>query len=196
MDKKIFWFDVETTGLDPNIHEIIQLGWMMEINGEIVDEGELKMKPLNVEAITDKALEVNKLDKEEILTWQNPREGFNELVKILAKHVNRFDKKDKAYPGGYNVHFDYSFLTAFGRKYSEYGLGAYINHMALDPLYLINYLIFKGVIDPPVNRKLETMCKAFNVDLFKAHDAFEDIRSTRELFYVLTDFMDVRKAVL
>ena len=35
MDKKVFWFDVETTGLDSKIHDIIQLACIIEINGEI-----------------------------------------------------------------------------------------------------------------------------------------------------------------
>jgi oligoribonuclease (3'-5' exoribonuclease) len=33
---KIFWFDTETTGLDPVVNSIVQLAAIIEIDGEVV----------------------------------------------------------------------------------------------------------------------------------------------------------------
>ena len=43
---KIFYFDTETTGLDPKRHDIIQLAYIVEINGEVKEEGEFKLQPI------------------------------------------------------------------------------------------------------------------------------------------------------
>ena len=38
MNKKILWLDTERTGLNPDKHGIRELGYIIEINGEIVEK--------------------------------------------------------------------------------------------------------------------------------------------------------------
>lgn len=45
MMKKVLWLDLETTGIDPDRHGIIQFAALVEINGELVDALEIKMQP-------------------------------------------------------------------------------------------------------------------------------------------------------
>ena len=57
-DKKLFYFDIESTGLDNKRNDIISLAYLIEINKEIKEEGELFMQPFRYDTINAKALEV------------------------------------------------------------------------------------------------------------------------------------------
>ncbi len=182
---KILWFDVETTGLDSRINDIIQLGYQLEIDGKIATEGDIRMRPVNPDAIDPTALRICNLTKDEIMQYQDTRSQYELFVKDLDRFIDKFDRADKAYPAGYNVAFDYQFLTALPYKIGErYGIGSYINHMLLDPLAILNNLIAFGAMAKPADRKLETMCKIFGIPL-EAHDAKNDIIATRKLYNIL-----------
>ena len=64
--KKVLWIDLETTGTNPAIHGIIQLAAIVEIDGEIVEEADLKMRPLMDKEITDEALEMQGVTKDDL----------------------------------------------------------------------------------------------------------------------------------
>jgi len=182
---KIFWFDVETTGLDARKNDIVQLAYQLEIDGEIVKSSDLKFRPINVNAIEEKALEVNGLTVDEIMQYPDAKEQYCNLVNELSQYIDKYDRNDKAYPAGYNVNFDYNFLMAFPYKVGDkYGFGSFLNHALIDPLPIINNLLAFNAISPAENRKLETMCSIFGIDI-NAHDAASDINATRELYYKL-----------
>ncbi len=183
---KILWFDVETTGLNPDKNDIVQLGFQLEIDGNIVEQGDLRFRPINPDEIEMKALEVCNLTVEEIMGYPDAREQYENFLRILDNHIDKFNRDDKAFPAGYNVGFDYGFLMAMPRKLGDrYGFGSYFNHMLLDPMPIINNLLSVNALEPvPVNRKLETMANMFGIQI-EAHDAVSDINATRELYYTL-----------
>lgn len=199
---KIFWFDVETTGLEPGLNDITQLAFHLAIDGKTVEKGNLLMRPLSPNNISDEALKIQGRTKEEILEHPPANEQFKVLTDILDKHVDKFKKTDKMCPGGYNVWFDYQFLNWLPKKLDiKYGLGSYLNHILLDPMFIINNLIAFGLIERPENRKLVTVCKLFGIELADAHDAMADLKATRRLYGVLvsklayggTTFLDALK---
>ena len=193
---KIFWFDVETTGLNPEVNDIIQLGYVFEIDGKEVESGELFLKPLNFEAIDERALQVNGITRDRLEQFPEPCIQFSKMKEILGNHIDKYDRNDKAYVGGYNVGFDYGFLSALARKCGDrYGFGSFLNHVQLDPLSIINVLHAHGKLpyDAP-NRKLVTMCNVFGVDLEHAHDAVSDVKATRKLYYKVLEFSGLLKS--
>ena len=103
---KIFYFDTETTGLNPKRHDIIQLAYIVEIDGEVKEEGQFKLQPMNYDTIDRGALEVNKITIEQLKTYQQPKLVHGQIVNLLDKYVDKYNKLDKFIPTGYNVQFD------------------------------------------------------------------------------------------
>src|SRR6056297_2536163 len=100
---KELFFDLETTGLDKSKNAIHQIGGIIRIDGKIVEEIDINMRPDSDQVVEERALKVSNLTKEDIMN--NPysqKEGYEEFVRILDKYVDRFNKKDKMFLCGYN----------------------------------------------------------------------------------------------
>lgn len=182
---KILWFDCETTGLNPEKNDILTLAGLIEINGEIKEEFYLEMQPFNYDNISEEALKVNGLELSKIKTWMIPRLAHKQLTYIFSKHINKFNKNDKFICAGHNVKFDFDFLVEFFKKNGDKYLGSWVEYQfssCIDTLPLVQLMRFKKIIDIE-NCKLVTASKAFDINLEKAHNALEDIKATRELFY-------------
>lgn len=191
---KILYFDTETTGTDPNKHEIVQFAAIVEIDGVVVDEINLRCQPTNWDAISDDALAITGLTVDMLRTFPTPNETAVELESFFETHINKFDKKDKLYPAGHNVNFDIQFLQKFWKQHiSAYGTGAYQNWRCLDSRVLANFVIcYQGLSVEDV--KLETLCKHFGIEL-DAHDALNDIRATRDVIKRLLELLDNKNEV-
>lgn len=187
---KKFYFDCETTGLLHWVHDIDQLSVMVDIDGEIVDEKNWLIVPYNFDAIESKALEVQGRTVEELRTFEDPRQVFVELLTLLDSHVSKYVKADKFTICGFNVDFDIGFLRQFFRKNGHKYYGSYFrNNVVVDPLYVVYFLVSHGVLPELKNYKLATVCEFFEIEL-KAHDAFDDIRATRELDSLIAELME------
>ncbi|MDE1970128.1 MAG: 3'-5' exonuclease [Patescibacteria group bacterium] len=100
--------DVETTGLDAHIHEIIELGLLLvdQKTLEIVDEYEAKIKPIRLDVMNPQSLEVNGYNETD---WQNAP-SLQSVMDIYAT------KTQHALFVAHNVTFDWSFIDeAFKR---------------------------------------------------------------------------------
>ncbi len=182
---KVLYFDVETTGLDPKKHAIIQLAGIIEVGGVVVDEFNIYMQPHEGAEIDKKALEVNGVTREQMATYQVQEEAFKEFGKVLSRHSNQYDKNDKYYPAGYNVQFDLDFLSEWFKRNNDKYLGSRINWRHMDPRPYYNALNFLGLLAIK-NVKLATVCKHYDIEI-NAHDAMSDIRATRELILRMLD---------
>jgi len=176
---KILYFDVETTGLDPKKQDIIQIAYLIEIDGEIKEEGNYELQPLDYSTIQDKALEISHRTIEDLKTYAQPKEIYRKLVRTFDKYVDKFNKKDKFIPCGYNVNFDLQFLREFWFKNNNKYFGAYFDYHVYDPITTLYLMSHKGLINVP-DYHLETICKYFEIPL-KAHDVLSDIKATREV---------------
>ena len=188
MSKKIFYFDTETTGLDCRKNDIIQLAYIIEIDGQIKEEGNFYCQPFNYNTIDNKALEVSKLTVAQIQTFSQPKEIYNKLHTILAKYVDKYDRNDKFSPAGYNINFDIGFLKNFFIKNDDKYYGSFFDYHMLDVYSLAYILEYKGILKLD-NYKLVTLAKYFNID-FKAHNALEDIKTTREIFKKMLEYIN------
>lgn len=183
---KILYFDTETTGVDPKLNEIVQFSAIVEIDGEIIDELDLRCQPTRWENISEDALTVTGMTREKLQTFQPPQEAFKQIKGLFDKHIDKYDKTDKFYPAGHNVSFDIDFLQEFFKQHGDkYGTGSYQNWNCLDSRILANFMKMKGNIDLP-NHKLETLCNHFDISL-SAHDSLNDVRATRTLIQKLLE---------
>lgn len=174
------FFDLETTGTDVRKHGIIQFAGIVEIDGEIVDELEIKINPGEVEW-HEKAIEANGITPDMVKEHVPKIQAYSSIDKFLTTHVDKYDKKDKMIPAGYNVNFDRKFLEQFyydnGNKY----FGGLVNYYDADVFYVLKYLRQLGMYSGGL--KLTEACEHFGIELTNAHDALADIKATRQLHY-------------
>jgi DNA polymerase-3 subunit epsilon len=185
IEKKILFFDSETSGLNPYLNDVVQLAYILEINNKIVTKGDLKFRPINENTIEEDALAIAGFTKAQVMEFPDSLEQYEKFTSDIGQYIDKYDRTDKASPAGYNVYFDYKFLMELQNKLNiKYGLGCYLNHRIQDPMLLLSILVVNGFFPDLENLKLETICKYLKIP-HKAHDAMSDISATRELYYLL-----------
>ncbi len=183
--KKIFWYDTETTGTDAEKCDIVQLAYIIEIDGVDVAANSIRMRPHEGAQVDDKALAVNGLDREAIWKEQSQEAGIAQLLQEMTRHVDKFDKKDKFVQAGYNIGFDDKFLRSAFTKLGDEYYGSWFFWPKLDvSAGVARWLLNSG--ERPENFKLLTLCAHFGIEL-DAHDAVNDIAATRELAHKLVE---------
>lgn len=186
---KILYFDVETTGRDPKVNEIVQFSAIVEVDGEVKEEVNWFCSPTDWDNVEEGALEVIGKTREELATYPPPVSLMDGIQSLFDAHIDKYDTLDKFYPAGHNVQFDLDFLQAFWKKYGDqFGTGSYQNWRALDSRVLANFLVASGKIIEPENMKLKTLCDMFQIPI-QAHDAMSDIRATRELIKKMMEYL-------
>lgn len=183
--QKILWIDCETTGTDPLIHDIWQLAYLIEIDGEIVDGENMYIRPWNTKNIEDRALEVGgtTIDKLLKIDLELPQAVAN-VKRSWVKYVNKYDREDKFVIAGYWVNFDAGFLRqSFHKAGDKYGIGSWCFSPCLDVASFVAVAIAKHGFRFP-NYKLETVCDRLGIPI-QAHDALSDIYATRTLYQAL-----------
>jgi DNA polymerase III subunit epsilon len=179
---KLFYCDVETGGTDCSVHALLQLAYLIEIDGKIITEGNTLVRPGPKDVIVSKALEVNGLNEKELRNAPTSNEVYNGLIKDLAIYVNKYDAQDKFFFIAYNAAFDYGFVrTLFERNGDKYFNSwfwhPYIDVMTLAANKLINQ---RSTLS---NFKLATVANALEVDTKgRLHDALYDIKITKQLY--------------
>lgn len=177
---KIFYFDVETTGLNPFKNGIIQLSGEIEIDGKTMEQFNYKVKPFPNDALEPEALNVSGTSLKDIEGFEEPLSVYSKLTNSLSKYCNKYDTNDKYYPAGFNVAFDISFLKSFFVKCNDNYYGSWFNYRSLDPLPVFNFLQAMGETKELPNLKLETIANYYGIEI-KAHDAMSDINATKEV---------------
>ncbi len=184
---KVFFFDCETSGLDPARHGIISLSYAVEIDGQEVAAGELRSS-CEGKAIDDSALAVNHFTREQIAGFPPPREMYYALLDIFGQYVGKYDHHDKFMAGGYNVRgFDIPFLRRLWTDHGDRYFGSWFSFCALDPSALLAALAYMGVDVPLADAKLTDLARHFGMDTTGAHDAYWDLKMTR---FVLSKHID------
>lgn len=98
LEQPIAITDVETTGLDPSVHEIIEIGLVLvdQKTLEIIDTLDIKVKPEHLETADPAALEINGYndgDWQKALTLQGAMQLYEEKTReaIFCAHNATFD---------------------------------------------------------------------------------------------------------
>lgn len=189
---KLFFADCETTGLDNRKNEAFQFSFIIEIDGEVKLEKDMKFRPTEGCAVSREALEITGKTIDELKGYPDQRTAYNELIAILGQYVNKFDKKDKFVWIGQNAPFDTGFMRAFFARQGDKYFGSWF-FMPADLISLAVACKAKGLINP-ADFKLGTLCALFDIEL-DAHDAMNDTRGLREVWHKLSGFLKEPAAV-
>ncbi|MFH1723262.1 MAG: 3'-5' exonuclease [Elusimicrobiota bacterium] len=182
---KLFFADTETTGLDPAKNELFQLAFLIEIDGKVVDERNIRFRPERPENISSEALEITRKTKEELLSYPPRKKGFRELIATLGKWVGRYDKTDKMIWIGQNPDFDIRFVRALFSDMGDNYFGSWWDPRPADLISLAVASKTRGVFNPP-NFKLGSLAAEFGI-AFEAHDALADVQVTRRVWHRLAE---------
>ena len=168
-DRKLVFIDLETTGLNPDVHEITEVGCLV-VNGktfEIELEYEEKVKPLNLRNATPAALRSYGFSEEK---WKKAKSLKEVLIKLA-----------RISPGGlitgWNVSFDWWFLE---KGFIKHGIEADFDYHRVDVMSIAYAKLYST---RKVTRLgLRKIAPYFRIELSKTHGAMVDIRATYEIF--------------
>lgn len=175
-DHNLAFIDTETTGTDPERHEIIELAVIIakQVNREgrgpkleIIEEIEWKIKPEHLDTAEEAALRVN---------------GYNEVdwmfASSLTNVMQEFAKKTQSCSFvSHNLTFDYNFVM---KAFEKTGIENNMHYAKLDTISIA----FARLYDAPQADKfsLRALCELLKVENSKAHTALADTRALVECY--------------
>ena len=170
------FIDTETTGTDPNKHEIIELAVIIARQVtragkgpslEIIEECEWKIKPEHIENADEEALRVN---------------GYNEVDWMFAvdrkKAMEEFAKKTQSCTFvSHNLVFDYAFVM---KAFEETGVENKMHYGKLDTISIA----FARLYDAPLADRfsLRALGELLKVENSKAHTALADTKALVSIY--------------
>lgn len=187
MSKFEFWYDLETTGLDPEKNGIYQVSFLIYKDGELLQEFDRRIQPMNGDEIDVKALAVNSVTLGDLSTYSLPIEFYYDFKDIIQQYISPYDKQQKMLQYGYNVRFDESFLRKFFEKNGDKYFGSLFWYPPIDVMNLaMEYL--KDVREKLPNFKQGTVAKALGLDVDedRLHDSSYDIEVCRQIYQHIT----------
>lgn len=150
---KLLFFDLETTGVKFWRNGIHQIGGIVDIDGQEVERFDIRLAPNPAATIEQEALDVAGVTLEQVQSYQPMEEGYRQLVGILSKYVNKFDKRDKMYLVGYNnAGFDNSFLRALFQQCGDKYFGSWFYPNCMDVYVMVTPFLMGVRIDDRGNK--------------------------------------------
>lgn len=183
MTIKRCFLDTETTGLNPKENGILEIGFIIEV-GDHIEEFTIECSPFKNDIIVDKALEVNRISKENLFKRKPPKEAYNEFVGILSQHIDRYNKRDKFFFFAYNAPFDYNFLREFFIKNNDNYFGSYFFYPAID-VAVLAAMHLQDERHRMSSFKLTAVAPVLGIDINieEAHGALYDAKTMRSIYY-------------
>jgi DNA polymerase-3 subunit epsilon len=183
---KYFYCDLETTGLDHKLNGVWQLAYQIWVDGAEMERGKFEMQPVKGKLVSNEALETCGITMEHLRGLEPPAKFYHKLKQTLGRHVDKFDKKDKAWFVGYNANFDAQFVRRWFEDHGDKYFGSWFWYPILDVAVLGGFVLAgeRGQLE---NFKLGTLCTHLGIEFDEdaAHDAQYDIDMTRQAFEAL-----------
>ena len=159
--------DIETTGLDLETHEIIEIAVLAyNPNTDEIKEWETKIAPSHIETASDVALRINGYTN-------NPKSYATNLKSAMIKFNSL---TEGCIIVGQNINFDLSFIK---KAMKELGISPNFDRRSLDLMSLVWFAV-KDTGIPGIS--LEKLCNYFGVCNVGAHTAMVDCRRTFEIY--------------
>jgi DNA polymerase III subunit epsilon len=182
--EKLFFYDLETTGVQYWRNGIHQIAGAIVIDGEIKERFNFKVCPHPKAVIEDAALEVGNVTREQILSYPKLEEVYKQLIKMLSKYVDKFNRTDKFHLVGYNINgFDNPFFRAFFVQNEDKYFGSWFWADSIDCYVLASHKLRKERTSL-LDFKQKTIAEHLGiiVDESKLHDAEYDITLCMEIY--------------
>lgn len=171
LNQSIAFIDIETTGLDRDVHEIIELAAVITKmkDGElvVVDQIDLKIQPKHIETAEAQALRINGYNEADWLFGIS----LEEAMKIFS------EKTDGAIFAAHNITFDYGFIE---QAFKTTGVPNKMHFHKLDTISLAFGILHSN--DDLGKLSLRALCEKYGIENKKAHSAFADTYALYEVF--------------
>jgi DNA polymerase-3 subunit epsilon len=184
---KVF-YDLETTGLKINLHGVHQISGYIEVDDVIVERFDFRVRPNPKAKIEQDALDVGGVTEKQILQYPAMGAVYRDMLTLLGRHCNRFERKDKMWLVGFNNRsFDDQFFRAWFIQNGDDFFGSWFFSDSLDVIVLASQYLLKRRVKM-VNFKLMTVAKelGIEVDETKLHDSSYDVYLTRKIYRIVT----------
>lgn len=191
-NERIVFLDLETGGLDPLRHPIIQFaGIAVDAHWRELEAMEMKIH-FDVSSAEPDALKVNGYDadawKREAIGQLEAMEKVSDLFRRNAD-FRKVSARGKIYTvarlAGHNAAaFDCPFLVAWFKEAGMFCPGACFE--PLDTLALARWASFVADTTPK-DHKLGSLCEWLGVEHVDAHDALGDVRATVQVARILAE---------
>ena len=171
----LVFVDIETTGMDSRVQEIIEIG-LLRVSQSWQDgvptfveqfAWNAKISPKHIETADPAALRINGYSAD---GWS----GATELSEALALFS---DKTAGAIMVAHNVAFDFEFLNA---NLARYAIPNRMHYHRLDTVSMA----YQALRDAPETSRysLVELCKHFGIEFLHPHSAMPDVYADFELF--------------
>jgi DNA polymerase-3 subunit epsilon len=176
----LLFADTETTGKDPMVHEVIEIGAILGTM-TFTDEGgvkwkhlgelALKIRPQHIETADPEALAINGYTETDWEFAVDPQDALQDLDDLLTKAGER------VMLAGHNVQFDYNFLKACYQK-AEFPWPICFGYRRLDTMSLSAPLWMRG-LTPNGSASLDAVCTYLGIRRPTPHRAYDDALAAR-----------------
>lgn len=168
MLKSYIAFDLETTGLSPQEHEIIEIGALKVREGKVVDRFMEFVHPNK--PITPMITNITHITNDMVAGARSCPEIIHDFLSFCEDDVLI----------GHNVMFDYSFV-----KCSAVREGLTFEKMGIDTLK-----IAKKVHPELESKSLSALCEHYKIENKAAHRAYFDALATAKLYQTLSHYFE------
>jgi DNA polymerase III epsilon subunit-like protein len=184
--------DIETTGLDSHLHDIIEISLSrLRDNGENAQRTWC-LKPLTPETIDPDALRINGHKLEDLLhKTKEGRERYLDADKVLVEIENWLSEDgvpaEKRFLIGQNIGFDkerFDKLWVKSNSKDSYPFGRRMMDTMMNELFMD---FCRGKFAEGYS--LKNLGKKYGVKNDKAHTAASDVKATQEIFEKQVEFM-------
>ena len=189
MEYVIYVADVETTGLDSRLHDIIELSLLRLNDGS---QKTWHLKPSNKDTIDDVALKINghKLDDLLHLTKAG-RDRYLDPDKVIIEIENWLNEDNVPISNrilcGQNVSFDRDMCQQLWKKCNSEDTFPFGRRL-IDTMCIEIFLDFcKGQM--AAGYSLNNLVKKYGIKNEKAHSAEADVKATKEVFQKQVAFL-------
>ncbi|SHE27517.1 DNA polymerase-3 subunit alpha [Marinitoga hydrogenitolerans DSM 16785] len=165
-DSNFVVFDFETTGLDPNIEEIIEFGAVKIINGEITDVFHKMVKPQK--NVPQKIQEITGITNEMLINAPSIKEVLPEFMSFISDSVLV----------AHNANFDYRFLRRWVKE---------IMNIEIKIPYIDTLSMSRALLNLKGGHSLDKVVKVLGLGNFEHHRAHEDAKITAHVFLKLLE---------
>jgi DNA polymerase III alpha subunit (gram-positive type) len=169
--KSLAFIDTETTGLDPVVHEVIEIAVIRVRPGGGVDRYHTRIKPEHLEVAEDVALEVNGYAANPSLWDDAP------LLKDIASDLAMF--LAGCILVGHNVSYDEAMLKGV---FKRAGVPLSIPHRKIDTITLCYEHLYPMGLD---SVGLDSVREYLGWSLEGGHTAMRDVEDAMRLYYLL-----------
>jgi DNA polymerase-3 subunit epsilon len=166
--RPLAFVDLETTGLDPQRHEIIEIGAIRVDSSTlaVLAEVDVRVAPVHIERADPESLRINGYSAEGWVDAVDLHEAFDQVAPLL----------DGAVLAGHNVGFDKNFLNEGWKRLGR--VHPKIDHHTLDTASLAWPLYTAGAVE---SLSLSPLCDHFGIRRVFPHRAIDDARAALEL---------------